>query len=435
MTVPGDTWGRVMPAHRGPTVRRRSRLEGVPGQGPWLSWGNGRSYGDVACNRDGTLIEARGADRILEIDRGNGVLRCESGALLGALQARVMPLGWFLPVVPGTELVTVGGAVANDVHGKNHHRAGSIGHHVRALELVRSTGERFTCGPELRPQWFQATVGGLGLTGLISWVELRLRAVSAGGWLWSRARREPDLAALLERLQVWDERHEYTAAWFDCLAGTQSRGRGVVSAADHAGSSAGGKLPRSRHRTVPVTPPLSPVRPAAVRLFNAWYFYRHPRRERPGVQWYRTVLHPLDHLTDWNRLYGPGGFLQCQIVIPEKDHREVLTALLERIKARGEGSVLAVLKRFGDIAPVGHLSFPRAGYTLALDFPRRGAATDGLVRTIYELALEAGGAIYPAKDAVMSAEQFLRSYPRAGELMSWRDPAVASDFARRVGLV
>lgn len=434
MTTIGQPWGRRQPPHSGPVVPRRSRHDGLPaGSHPLLAWGNGRSYGDVCCNRAGTLIEARGASRIFAFDAARGRVRCESGVLLSDLQRLLVPHGWFLPVVPGTELVTVGGAIANDVHGKNHHRAGSFGHHVRELVVLRGDGRRIACGPREHPRWFAATVGGLGLTGFIVEAELALRPLPGNGWLRERARRTATLRATLETLAEVDQAHEYTAAWLDCLARGRRLGRGLVLAADHDREIAP-RPPRRRGRRIALTPPLSPVRPLTLRLFNSIYY--HARRADSGWcrRWFRPALHPLDRIQDWNRLYGRAGFVQCQIAIPEQAHETVLTELIERTAHRREGSFLVVLKRLGSSPPPGLLSFARGGYTLALDFPWRGQRTAELVRELYDVALDAGGTIYPAKDAVMTAAQFRRAFPAHEHFSHWIDPAFDSDFARRVEL-
>lgn len=434
MTGIGQPWGRRHGPHHGPVASRRSRHDPFPADdGPWLAWGNGRSYGDVCCNAAGTLIEARGASRIIEFDAVGGRVRCESGVLLAELQRLLVPRGWFLPVVPGTDQVTLGGAIANDVHGKNHHRAGSFGHHVRSLVLLRSDGERITCGPDENADWFAATVGGLGLTGLIVEAEVALKALPGSGWLQQRTRRTIDLADTLARLSEVDGDHEYTAAWLDCLARGRQLGRGLVVAADHDPQAL--SRPRCRRaRGVPFAPPVSPVRPWTLRAFNELYYC--VRRSDSGWRrhWHRSALHPLDGIRAWNRLYGRAGFVQCQVAVPESGHADVLTELIARTAHRGEGSFLVVLKRFGAMPPAGLLSFPRAGHSLALDFPWRGDRTGALVRELYDVALDAGGTIYPAKDAVMTPEQFRHAFPAHEAFTAWLDPGMRSDFARRVEL-
>lgn len=435
MTAIGQSWGRLQPPHSGPVALRRSRHDGpVAASPPLLAWGNGRSYGDVCCNTAGTLIDGRGADHVLALDTAAGRLRCESGILLRDLQRMLVPRGWFLPVVPGTELVTIGGAVANDVHGKNHHQAGSFGHHVRRLVLLRGDGERIECGPEERADWFRATVGGLGLTGLITEVEVALKPLAGGGWLTERAWRTGTLAETLARLSEADSRHEYTAAWLDCLARGRRLGRGVVFAGDHAQGIAPPPPESGSGPGVPFALPVSPVRPLSLRAFNALYY--RLRRADSGwrARWYRPALHPLDRIGRWNRLYGRAGFAQCQVALPEEGHAAALAGLIDLTARHREGSFLVVLKRLGAAEPPGLLSFARPGYTLALDFPWRGERTRALVRELYDIALAAGGAVYPAKDAVMTPEQFARSFPASAAFRAFRDPAFDSDFARRVEL-
>lgn len=434
MMVLGQPWGRLQGPHVGPIVTSRSRHDPFPsGDGPWLAWGNGRSYGDVCCNSTGTLIESRGASRIFAFDAARGRIACESGVLLADLQRLLIPHGWFLPVVPGTELVTVGGAIANDVHGKNHHRQGSFGDHVRWLEVLQSDGTRTRCGPAQFPGRFAAVVGGLGLTGLITAAEIALKPLPGSGWLQQRTRRTRDLDETLAVLGEVDRAQEHTAAWLDCQAQGRRLGRGLVLAAEHDVT----PLPRPgrrRRRGVPFTPPVSPMRPWTLMVYNGLYY--HLRRGDSGWQrrWYRSALHPLDHVRDWNRLYGRSGFVQCQVVVPEADHAAVLRELLRLAAQRGEHPSLVVLKRFGDRPGTGLLSFPRSGYTLALDFPWRGPRTGALVRELYDVALAAGGSIYPAKDAVMTPVQFRRAFPQYQAFRSWLDPGFGSDFARRVRL-
>lgn len=427
----GQPWGRLQPPHAGPVSIRVSRHDPPGGEPPRLAWGNGRSYGDVCRNSAGTLVDGRGADRILEFDGIRGSVICESGLLLRDLQAWLLGHGLWLPVAPGTELITVGGAIANDVHGKNHHRAGSFGHHVRGFELLHGDGRRTWCMPG--DDLFRATVGGLGLTGIVTQVELAVERLAGSGWLSERARRTGDLAATLETLARVDTAHTHTAAWLDCLARGPRLGRGVVFAADPADGEGAPPQP-GRGPRVPFAPPVSPVRPLTLRAFNALYY--HGRRADSGwcLRTYRQVLHPLDGIADWNRLYGRAGFAQCQVRVPEQDHAAVLGELIGRAAREREGSFLVVLKRLGAREPAGMMSFARAGYTLALDFPWRGERTRELVRTLYDIALDAGGGIYPAKDAVMTPAQFRRAFPQADEFAGWIDPACDSDFARRVEL-
>jgi FAD/FMN-containing dehydrogenase len=395
--------------------------------GQVLPRGNGRSYGDCCLADGGTLIDARGLDRLIAFDAEAGRLTCEAGVLLGDILDFAVPRGWFLPATPGTRLVTVGGAIANDVHGKNHHRRGSFGNSVLSFELARSDGRRIRCTHEEESELFQATIGGLGLTGLILSAELQLVPVD-GAWLDVETLRFEDLGSFFVLSAESDATHEYTVAWIDCLATGGALGRGIFTRANHARAS-GGRAPGAPRR-IPLTPPVSPINALTLRAFNELY-YRLPRAPR-SLQHYRTHLYPLDALLDWNRLYGPRGFLQHQCVVPEASAAEAMRAILGAIAEAGTGSMLAVLKMFGSMPGRGLLSFPRPGATLALDFPFRGTPTLALLDRLDRIVVDAGGAVYPAKDARMSGETFRRGFPSWEKLETMRDPKIMSAFWRRV---
>jgi FAD/FMN-containing dehydrogenase len=397
--------------------------------GTVLPYGNGRSYGDVCTTTAGTLVGSRKRREILEFDPEAGVLRAEAGILLSEILDSCVPRGWFLPVTPGTKYVTLGGAVANDVHGKNHHVAGTFGCHVRALRLVRSDGTAVECGPGSETEWFRATVGGLGLTGLIDWVEIQLRPISSRTMNVESVRFD-DLAGFFDLSRELDEQYDYTVSWIDCLAGGSRLGRGWWYGGRHADA---GELTGTRRRRAPsffIEPPLSLVNRLSLRAFNALYYRR--RLARHSESDYDPFFYPLDAVGKWNRLYGPRGFYQFQCVVPPDAGEEAVGEILRQIGDHGQGSFLAVLKQFGDIPSPGLLSFPRPGPTLALDFPNRGRRTLNLLERLEAVTMEAGGALYPAKDACMSPETFRRSFPRWEELEALRDPAVESDFWNRV---
>ncbi|MCB1745055.1 MAG: FAD-binding oxidoreductase [Gammaproteobacteria bacterium] len=413
-----------------------SRFDPLPiadvGEAGLLPFGNGRSYGDSCLNEGGLLLDTRGLDRFIRFDPQRALLRCESGVLLGEINALIHPHGLVLPTTPGTRFVTVGGALANDVHGKNHHRVGSFGCHVTCLELLRSDGERLLCSAEHNADWFAATIGGLGLTGLVTWAEIALRRVPT-----------PDLEVeflpcanldqVLEQSQQAEQGHEYIAAWIDCLARGPHLGRGYLMRANHASTaSVGPRRPPRRAVRVPLTPPLSPLNACSLRIFNALIHARHARGVTRRRMSYDAFHYPLDAVLGWNRLYGPRGFLQYQCVVPEPDAGGAIRRLLERIAAAGEGSFLTVLKKLGDRPSTGMLSFPRPGLSLALDFPFRGDRTLRLLRELDETVARAGGALYPAKDARMSAEMFASGYSRAAAAKAFHDPRFSSSFWRRV---
>lgn len=402
-----------------------------------LAYGLGRSYGDSCLNPDGLLISTRGLDRLLGFDPASGLVRCEAGVSLAELLATVCgrpaPGGgiWYLPVTPGTRFVTVGGAIANDVHGKNHGVAGSFGRHVAALELLRSDGTRLTCSPDRDRDLFAATVGGLGLTGLILEATVQLARVE-GALLEVEDLRLDDLEdfyTVAESSVGWT----YTVAWVDCLARGRGLGRGIFSRARHvAGASA--PPPAAPRLSVPVTPPVSPLNRLTLRAVNALLWRRlgpHGRRLRLVPA--ETFLYPLDAIGGWNRLYGPRGFRQYQCVLPEPVAPDAVRRLLETIARAGQGSFLAVLKTLGSLASPGLLSFPMPGTTLALDFPECGGATLDLLASLDRIVLEAGGRLYPAKDGRMPAAVFRAGFPEWQHFAEKVDPAFSSAFWRRVG--
>jgi len=410
-----ESWGRYPQARHTAEVRLHWRAGlTLPLVGPMLAYGQGRSYGDCCLNDGGKLLRTAGLDRFISFDSRSGLLRCEAGVTLGEILRLMVPRGFFLPVVPGTKHVSVGGAIANDIHGKNHHRAGTFGAHVRRLELLRSDGEAREIAPEDR--LFQATVGGLGLTGLITWAEIALRRIPVAA---VRMEAIP-FAGLDEFVALSDESdagYEYTVAWVDVLSHAQ---RGIFFRGDHVAGAV--RAPRTR-TVVPTDLPV--VNALTVLAFNAAYYAAQKLAGRSRVQHWDPFFFPLDGIGHWNRLYGHRGFLQFQCVVPT---REALAELLRSAPA----SPLTVLKRFGAVTSPGMLSFPRPGFTLALDVPNRGEETFAQLARLEAVAMEAGGALYPAKDARMSPDTFARSYPRLGEFSPHLDPAFSSSFWRRV---
>jgi FAD/FMN-containing dehydrogenase len=424
----GISWGR-WPRTEQRIVPITQRFEPLPSDAPMLVFGNGRSYGDVCLNDGGTLLAARGLDRFISFDTASGVLECEAGVLLSEVIALTLPRGWFPPVTPGTALVTVGGAIANDVHGKNHHRAGSFGHHLLGFELRRSNGDTLRCAPDQHSDWFAATLGGLGLTGMISTARLQLRRVP-GEWIAGDSQRFGNLQEFFALAARSDADYEYTVAWLDCAASGRKLGRGVFMRGNHAQHDA--PPPRGRSLRFPVTPPISPVTALSVRLFNELYFHRPGSQQRHALWHYQPFLFPLDRLLEWNRLYGPRGFFQYQCVLPGTEASGALPDMLQLIARSRQGSFLVVLKQFGNLPSRGLLSFPRPGVTLALDFPNRGELTLRLLESLDAITRAAGGAVYPAKDARMSAQSFQQYFPAWKRLEDYIDPKFSSSFWRRV---
>ena len=432
MSSAGQSWGRYPPARQTivDIIDRRGLLPYA--DGTLLPHGNGRSYGDSCLNDGGTLLRTRNMDRFIRFDPASGQLECEAGLLLSDILDLVVPQGWFLPVTPGTKFVTVGGAIANDVHGKNHHVTGTFGRHVLELELLRSDGSRLLCGPQHQPEWFAATVGGLGLTGLVTRATLQLRRI-AGPWVSTETHRFKDLDGFFDLSQRSADDYEYTVAWIDCASKGRALGRGLFSRANHgpACPDARPSAP-SRRPTVPFTPPVSLINPVSLKAFNSLYFHRQRANVAYVTTHYEPYFYPLDGVGSWNRIYGPHGFLQYQCVIPPAGARAGIERLLEVITSSGTGSFLAVLKQFGDQPSPGMLSFPRPGTTLALDFPNQGERTLRLLDGLDDIVAEAGGAVYPAKDARMAGRRFRHYFPAWEAFSHFIDPRFSSSFWRRV---
>lgn len=424
------SWGRYpQQRHHLHVLWDRSRELPLFGA-PALPYGRGRSYGDVCLNDGGVLLSTRGLDRFISLDEERGLLRCEAGLTFEQILDLIVPRGWFLPVTPGTRFATLGGAIANDVHGKNHHRVGSFGHFVRELELLRTDGRRLLCSRQQNPEWLAATIGGLGLTGLVTWAEVELKRIH-NPWLLAQTIRFFDVDEFFALSADSERDYEYTVAWIDCAA-RAARGRGLFMRANH--SPALDDLPpapRRKRLRVPFTPPLALVNRATLMPFNAAYFRFHRAGGTPELVHFDPFFYPLDAVLEWNRLYGPRGFLQYQCVVPLGE-RAAITELLDRIGQRRSGSFLAVLKTFGDRAADGMLSFPRAGITLALDFPIVGPDTFALMTELDRIVLDAKGAIYPAKDARMPPAMFRAGFPAAERFTQFIDAGLSSSFWRRV---
>jgi FAD/FMN-containing dehydrogenase len=394
-----------------------------------IAFGNGRSYGDVGLNPGGRLWRTRRLDRFRSFDPGSGVLRCESGVMLCEITRLSMPSGWFLPVTPGTQFVTVGGAIANDVHGKNHHRNGCFGRWLRSFTLARTDGTVRSCSPGENAPLFAATIGGLGLTGVVAEAELQLRRVP-GAWMDVRTERFAGLDGFFSLAGESERDWEYTVAWIDCTARGARLGQGVFFRANHGEGAA--PAPRTHGRRVPFTPPFSCVNGFTLRAFNL--AYRLAQRPGASRQHFQPFFYPLDGLRDWNRLYGPRGFFQYQSAVPVAAAREATRAMLGAIARSGTGSPLVVLKLLGKIPSPGMLSFPMPGVTLALDFPDTGPRVHALFAELDAIVLASGGRIYPAKDARMPARLFRDGYPRLAEFLPLRDPGIDSAMARRLEL-
>lgn len=392
-----------------------------------LAYGMGRSYGDVCLNPEGELWLTQGMNRFIEFDASTGLLTCEAGVLLYDIQRYFVPRGWILPVTPGTQMITVGGAIANDVHGKNHHVCGTFGEHVHHIKLVRTNGEIIECGPQEKKDWFSATVGGLGLTGIIVKATIKLKRVPSE-WLNTETIPYSNLKEFFALSDDSESNWEHTVSWVDCVS---TKGRGLFMRGNPTQANRASTVKNSSF-SVPFVPPISLVNRLSLKLFNTAYYQLKKLKPSSSITHYQPFFYPLDNLLEWNRMYGPKGFFQYQCVIPPDVGMEAVQAMLNEISRTGEGSFLAVLKTFGNRQSIGMMSFPKPGVTLALDFPNQGSRTHKLFANLDAIVKETGGRIYLAKDARQPRELFEAGYPRLDEFINYRDPGISSAMSRRL---
>ncbi|WP_367044433.1 FAD-binding oxidoreductase [Streptomyces sp. Je 1-332] len=445
-TVSVSGWGRTAPS-TARLIRPRSPEEAVAaleacGERGGIARGLGRAYGDAAQNAGGAVIDMTGMDRVHAIDADAGTVLCDAGVSLHRLMEVLLPLGWFVPVTPGTRFVTVGGAIGADIHGKNHHGSGSFSRHVMAVELLTADGS--VQAVERGSALFDATAGGMGLTGLILAATLQLQPVETS-LMTVDTERATDLDDLMARLTATDHRYRYSVAWIDLLARGASMGRSVLTRGDHAPLDA---LP-ARARRAPLTfrpgqlPPAPRFLPEgllgrrSVGLFNELWYRKAPRSRVGELQKMSTFFHPLDGVPHWNRVYGRGGFVQYQFVVGY-GKEEALRRIVRRISERGCPSFLAVLKRFGEGDP-GWLSFPMPGWTLALDIPANLPGLGAFLDELDEEVAAADGRVYLAKDSRLRPEMLAAMYPRLDDFRALRadlDPRglFRSDLSRRLAL-
>lgn len=398
--------------------------------GTLLPFARGRSYGDSCLNDGGTLLDVNPLARFIAFDDVRGILRCEAGVGFDTILNLVVPRGWFLPVTPGTKFVSVGGAIANDVHGKNHHRAGTFGCHVTRFELLRSDGSRHVCSPTENGDLFRATIGGLGLTGVILWAELNLKPIP-GPQIEIATTHFGGIANFLDLSEAADASDEYTAGWIDGMSRGRSLGRGNFLSGNHARGDGTWKGAHASPIRLPIDMPAWALNPASIRAFNEVVYRVQGRKKERAFAGYDAFFYPLDVVHNWNRAYGKRGFLQYQCVVPFDDGLAVVSEIVDRIAA-SRSAYFVVGKVFGDIASPGMLSFPRRGITLAVDIPNRGPEIFALLDAIDDLVIQARGAVYPAKDARMSPRAFEAFFPAWRAFARHIDPKFSSSFWRRV---
>lgn len=410
-------------------------------KGPLIARGLGRSYGDAALNSKNSVVSMERLNRFLDFDEGTGVLRAEAGVTIEEVLDTFVHRGWFVPVTPGTKHVTLGGCLAADVHGKNHHCNGVFSDYVKEITLSLANGEKKLCSPTKEPKLFWATVGGMGLTGIVTDISLQLIPIESS-YMMVKNHATNSLESTLAFLGDPKNDDRYSVAWIDCLAVGNKLGRGIVMNGHHASSSelpsknqTPFQIPKKNAYSIPAKIPSLFLNSTTIKLFNSFYYFSNSRKHASYVQDYQTYFYPLDAVRNWNRFYGKNGFVQYQFVVPEKSADVAIAKILEKLVKDKVPSFLAVLKRFGKKGK-GQLSFPMEGYTLALDIPMSPDLTK-VIASVDELVINSDGRVYLAKDALLQPDGFRAMYPkfsRWSEVKRQVDPnwVFSSDLSRRL---
>lgn len=427
------SWGRYPKEFPKDVIQfnwRNEKLDLIHLDANVLPYAYGKSYGDSCLNKGGYLIDIKRLNHFIEFDKEKGTLTCEAGVTLDKILKLIVPHNYFLPVTPGTKYISVAGAIANDVHGKNHHVNGTFGCFVQEFELLRSNGDVIKCSKNENFDLFKATIGGLGLTGIITTVKFKLKKIPSE-FIDAEFIKFENIDEFFAINYESEQNYEYTVSWIDCSFPNGNNPRGIYIRGNHSKLEPKEKR-KNKELLIPFPFEVGLMNNFSISLLNSIYFNKQLFKEEKKIVHYNKFFYPLDGVNNWNLVYGKNGFLQYQIVIPFENGAFVIKDMMETIYKFGKKSFMTVLKTFGDIQSPGLMSFPRKGITLAIDFPMDGLDTLELLNRLDEIVREVGGGGYPAKDARMSSKDFKRFYPQWEYFAKFIDEKFSSSFWRRV---
>ena len=429
-----QSWGNVdKETHKKElSVHWVSDIERIQESENILSHGNGRSYSNSCLNDGGDLLLTRNLNKFISFDETNGTLECESGVTFEEILNLIVPRGWFIPVTPGTKFVTLGGAIANDIHGKNHHSMGNFGNHLEHITLYTTESGVFRCSPSQNIEFFHATIGGIGLTGVILSAKFKLIPIKSQ-LIKQEMIKFNNLDEFFE-INNQSKNYTYTVAWIDCMTKGHKLGRGHYIRGEHLDieDDTLSKMYKTSKKTVPFNFPNFSLNSISIKAFNSIYFRKFLGKKTESTVHYNPFFYPLDSINNWNRIYGKNGFYQYQFVVPHKDGKEAVREVFKEIAHSGQGSFLGVLKTFGDLPSKGMMSFPMEGITLALDFRNQGEKTLKLFSRLDKIVSQAGGRLYIAKDTRLPKDLFEQFYPNFNTFKQYIDPKFSSSFWRRI---